>query len=418
MAQQLPLVQIPMPQGQQQSYNLPPLQMPQPQVVANVSPQTMAIAGAQRKGIDWAGLLGNLGSYVAAAGSAYGTGANPSQGLLNAANAIQTHTQNIRQFDTMKPYYQQMGYDVSQLDPRRGGAGVATTPMEMAKLQSGIEAVKALNEYRQGSLDLKLQLGLLGDNTKRANIINSLLNSGTITPQEAVKHMQDYGITFGDMSKSNQTRNADINQYLAPARKSYYESAPAIAGARLGLQQAEFGVDAPYKQAQTAKIMGEMYKPYAEKQLKSQETLNNIDYAENLIKSNKNLVGVYSPLTAQVGRLTGGTIGMSKAGLANRGEIARTIGTIKNDLLTQARNSGQTGINTMAEINQATAKKKKNSSAEELLGALKSMRRIANRNIMETPRNISPFMPNDNLTPIPRNAFITSKPKPRTTSKP
>src|SRR5574344_2819566 len=122
---QLPLVQIPMPQGQQQSYNLPPLQMPQPQaqvpdfvnnphidintkrqmlnqinqpqVIADVSPQAMAVAGAQRRGVDWAGLLGTLGSYVSAAGSAYGAAANPSQDLLGATNALQKQTQNINQ---------------------------------------------------------------------------------------------------------------------------------------------------------------------------------------------------------------------------------------------------------------------------------------------------------------------------------
>src|SRR5574344_2221040 len=157
MAQQLPLVQIPMPQGQQQSYNLPPLQMPQPQVVANVSPQTMAIAGAQRKGVDWAGLLGNLGSYVAAAGSAYGTGANPSQGLLNAANAIEKHTQNIRQYDAMAPHLQQMGYDVSGYDPRRGGAGLTATPEKMIELESLIDQRKTNAAYRQMMAEARMQ---------------------------------------------------------------------------------------------------------------------------------------------------------------------------------------------------------------------------------------------------------------------
>lgn len=204
MTQQLPLYQMPMTQPNfvnnpiltpdqqnelqpiannliasqpQQNYNLPPLQpqlqpdntvpsfvnnpnlsvqqkqamlnAQQPQVVANVSPQTMAIAGAQKKGIDWAGLLGTLGSYVSAAGSAYGTGANPSQGLLNAANATQKLTQNIRQYDAMAPKFQQMGYDVSGYDPRRGGAGIATTPAEMVDLQSKIAERDYLNDYRQ-----------------------------------------------------------------------------------------------------------------------------------------------------------------------------------------------------------------------------------------------------------------------------
>src|SRR5574344_1559408 len=176
---QLPLIQIPMPQEQAQNHNLPPLQMPQPQmqsqmpdfvnnpnidintkrqmlnqinqpqVIADVSPQSMAVAGANRQGIDWAGLLGNLGSYVAAAGSAYGTGANPSQGLLNAANATQKHTQTIRQYDAMAPHFPQMGYDVSGYDPRRGGAGLTATPEKMIELQSLVDQREMNNLYRQ-----------------------------------------------------------------------------------------------------------------------------------------------------------------------------------------------------------------------------------------------------------------------------
>src|SRR5574344_2689728 len=198
MAQQLPLVQIPMPQGQQQSYNLPPLQMPQPQaqvpdfvnnpnidintkrqmlnqinqpqVIADVSPQSMAVAGANRQGIDWAGLLGNLGSYVAAAGSAYGTGANPSQGLLNAANATQKHTQNIRQYDAMAPHFQQMGYDVSGYDPRRGGAGLTATPEKMIELESLIDQRKTNAAYRQMMAEARMQQAAQTAGTKGVTI--------------------------------------------------------------------------------------------------------------------------------------------------------------------------------------------------------------------------------------------------------
>src|SRR5574344_1789060 len=149
---QLPLIQIPMPQGQQQSYNLLPLQQPQPQIV-DVAPQTqqpvIGNAGAQRRGVNWAGLLGTLATYVAAAGCANGTGANPSQGLLNAANATQKHTQNIRQYDAMAPHFQQMGYDVSGYDPRRGGAGLTATPEKMIELESKIAERDYLNDYRQ-----------------------------------------------------------------------------------------------------------------------------------------------------------------------------------------------------------------------------------------------------------------------------
>lgn len=168
-----------MPQGQQQSYNLPPLQMPQPQmqsqmpdfvnnpnidintkrqmlnqinqpqVVADVSPQSMAVAGANRNGINWLGALGTLGSYLSAAGSGMAGQKNISTGLANAANSTRNLQQNIRQYDTMKPYYEAMGYDVSRLDPRRGGAGLTTTPEKMIDLQSKIAERDYLNDYRQ-----------------------------------------------------------------------------------------------------------------------------------------------------------------------------------------------------------------------------------------------------------------------------
>lgn len=156
---QLPLYQIPMPSPQAiaQGYNLPPLAQQQPQVVADVSPQSMAVAGANRQGVDWAGLLGTLGSYVSAAGSAYGSGANPSQGLLNAANAMQKHTQNIRQYDAMAPRLQAMGYDVSGYDPRRGGAGLTATPEKMVELESLIDQRDMNNRYRQQLIEASKQ---------------------------------------------------------------------------------------------------------------------------------------------------------------------------------------------------------------------------------------------------------------------
>ena len=188
---QLPLIQVPMPQEQTQNHNLPPLQMPQPQAqsqmpdfvndpnipvdrkrlmldeynrqmaqnqpqpqIVDVAPQSqsrpvMGNAGAQRRGVDWAGLLGTLGSYVSAAGSAYGTGANPSQGLLNATNATRKLTQDINQYNAMAPSYRQIGIDPTRFDPRRGGAGIATTPEKMVDLQSKIAERDYLNDYRQ-----------------------------------------------------------------------------------------------------------------------------------------------------------------------------------------------------------------------------------------------------------------------------
>lgn len=149
-----------MSQSQSQG-NLPPMQNPQPQIV-DVAPQSqpqpvMGNAGAQRRGVDWAGLLGTLGSYVSAAGSAYGAAANPSQGLLAATNALQKQTQNINQYKSMAPKYQQMGYDVSGYDPRRGGAGLTATPEKMIELESLIDQRKTNADYRQMMAEARMQ---------------------------------------------------------------------------------------------------------------------------------------------------------------------------------------------------------------------------------------------------------------------
>src|SRR5574344_20319 len=188
MAQQLPLYQIPMPQGQQQNYNLPPLQTQQPQVepqipdfvnnpnidintkrqmlnqinqqpqvVADVSPQSMAVAGANKGGFDWRGALGTLARYAGQIGQGMAGAPNLSQGLAQGMSQGLKYQQNIRQFDTMAPYFQQMGYDVSKLDPRRGGAGISTTPEKMIELESLIDQRKTNAAYRQMMAEARMQ---------------------------------------------------------------------------------------------------------------------------------------------------------------------------------------------------------------------------------------------------------------------
>ena len=178
MAQQLPLIQIPMPQrqiigdinpqdyanlqrqgladiqpdqnliAQSMQQQLPPLQRSQ-EVVVDVSPQTMAVAGANRGGVDWRSALGTLASYAGQMGQGMAGAPNWQQGLASGMSQGLKHQQNINQYNTMKPYYQQMGYDVSRLDPRRGGAGVSSTPESMIQLQSLVDQRNMNNLYRQ-----------------------------------------------------------------------------------------------------------------------------------------------------------------------------------------------------------------------------------------------------------------------------
>ena len=277
MTQQLPLYQIPMPQPNfidnpvltpsqqnelqpiannliasrpQQNYNLPPLQpqlqpdntvpsfvnnpnlsvqqkqamlnaQTQPQVV-DVAPQSqsqpvMGNAGAQRRGVDWAGLLGNLGSYMAAAGSAYGTGANPSQGLLNATNATRKLTQDIQQYDTMKPYYQQMGYDVSRFDPRRGGAGVASTPESMINLQSQVDQRNMNNLYRQQMIEA-MQQKQQGTQGGKVLTVGQLM---MLSPEFKARMQGQYDFSGGQNADLlNQQIPTSLLQGYMPAKKT------------------------------------------------------------------------------------------------------------------------------------------------------------------------------------------------------
>ena len=59
--------------------------------------------------------------------------------------------------------------------------------------------------------------------------------------------------------------------------------------------------------------------------------------------------------------------------LAKRGSVVRSLGEIQNGLIAEAKGAGQSGINTIAEIRQATKGLDENSSKGEILGALKAM---------------------------------------------
>lgn len=87
----------------------------------------------------------------------------------------------------------------------------------------------SLYNYRNRSLDVRTQLAQMKDNTSRAKMIMSGLNNGTLSPDEAVQHMQDYGITFDDLQVSNQTRNTNVNEAIAPAKINALNSGASAA---------------------------------------------------------------------------------------------------------------------------------------------------------------------------------------------
>ena len=78
---------------------------------------------------------------------------------------------------------------------------------------------------------------------------------------------------------------------------------------------------------------------------------------------------MYAPLQTVAARV----LGTDDDFLAKRGSVVRSLGEIQNGLIVEAKGAGQSGINTIAEIKQATKGLDENSSKGEILGALKAM---------------------------------------------
>ena len=96
---------------------------------------------------------------------------------------------------------------------------------------------------------------------------------------------------------------------------------------------------------------------------------------------------VFSPLGdiyQKAGVLTGGLVGYDKDEQAVRGEIMRRIGIEQNNILAEARSKGQTGINTMAEVRQATKGLSENSGKPALLSTLRYMKKLK-ENLAKAP---------------------------------
>lgn len=118
----------------------------------------------------------------------------------------------------------------------------------------------------------------------------------------------------------------------------------------------------------------------AEKEGKQEEAFNvasnqteNIKSLIGDIKANKGLLGVYSPVRVAAARYTNGIIGYSPEELEKRGNIIRRLSEIQNSIIQKARAAGQVGINTLAEIEQATKGLNEASSDQEIIGALEAI---------------------------------------------
>lgn len=125
---------------------------------------------------------------------------------------------------------------------------------------------------------------------------------------------------------------------------------------------------------ETTKSKAASEKDFKDFKILSDYSNKNMDNIISTIDNSPELVDPYANSKTILGRLTSGNIGFSNEQLEKRGRILRQIGNVKNDLIAQARSMGQTGINTISEIEQAVIGINENSSAPELKEALKVLK--------------------------------------------
>src|SRR5574344_2003734 len=173
-----------------------------------------------------------LGRMALTAGIVGATGGSGLQALTYGATAGVGNQKLRTQDQFYRNQLQSDGVDTSNIQ------GYVTP--EMYKNYS-------LGEYRSGLLDLGGKRLSLTDYNNVVKNLTKMHETNQIDDNEFMTRLKLVNKKFendnisglldvGKVGKSNQTRNADINQYLAPARKSYLEAMPRIAGGRLALQ--------------------------------------------------------------------------------------------------------------------------------------------------------------------------------------
>ncbi len=105
------------------------------------------------------------------------------------------------------------------------------------RIDANIASNLLLNNYRMNNLQVRRDIAGMSSNTQRAKMIAGMLNQGTMSPDEAMRLMNDYGITAEDLRTSNATRNTEINEYLAPHKANAYDTGAMVGLGNLGIKQ-------------------------------------------------------------------------------------------------------------------------------------------------------------------------------------
>lgn len=191
----------------------------------------------------------------------------------------------------------------------------------------------ANNAYRQNALNVRQNIASAKDNVSKAKMIMQALNNGTMSPQEAQLQMAQYGISVKDLKESNQTRNADINERLAPAKEYALYTAPQVALGNLGVNQARLQEQIAQNDFNNMLKLEELKKPD-----EKQQNLRDIENQLNNFKATfENLPSKFESYTTGALRGVTGTQTEKEANFnAQRtllfNQIARTLGGEKGVL--------------------------------------------------------------------------------------
>jgi hypothetical protein len=156
-----------------------------------------------------------LGRGLITAGMVGATGGNASDALAYGINTAMLNQQNRAKDRLYRNALEQQGVDTSNIK-----GYVTDDPFKNYTLAN----------YRNRNLDVKMHLGTLNDNTKRAQLVNTMLNTGELDPVQAMELMNEYGLSVGQLDTSNQTK-------LLPYRQYAYKNGWNLGWANYGLKQ-------------------------------------------------------------------------------------------------------------------------------------------------------------------------------------
>lgn len=175
-----------------------------------------------------------------------------------------------------------------------------------------------------------------------------------------------------DISKSYNTTNEIKNYNELVAQGVQPEEARKIA-----FKINDASSLTPYeKELQRQQAMSEVksQKEQEEKIATAKQTASDLNDTIGFVQNIPDeILNPYSGGLNTIGALTGGAVGFNQEQQALKGELDRRVGEIENQIIAVARQNGQTGINTMAEIRQAAKGIATARSKPALLGALRHM---------------------------------------------